>query len=282
MNFTFWISCGFFLQPQEHVLQGGHADSIVDNSLLRAAVEATEQICRDKVKHRDTIRDRYKISPETTLVQLSQPDWSISHDRELNKAMNCQDTKMWRNTKLPEPSLMEAVSLLSTNISDCFHYLGDGQAEVMGPGGEKWAQSSTGCVGISLISLFPFNRKRTPSNPVQPAEFVTANSRKAFVAQYDLKCMIKLWGKPKLQWFSSPDVTPLKKSPFAFLLPCICLYFFFFSMDNSHFHIHYLGIYSHFLRAVYISVHIGCVLTRWHWGCILSPGMSHSPGHRTH
>lgn len=44
--------------------------------------------------------------------------------------MNFQDTKVWRNTKLPELSLMEGVLLLSIGISDCFHPPWDGQAEV--------------------------------------------------------------------------------------------------------------------------------------------------------
>lgn len=75
---------------------------------------------------------------------------------------------MWRSTKLPEPSLMEGVFLLSTSISDCFHLLWD---EVVGTVAEKWAQSSAGCVGFPLISAFSFNRKRTELSVTHVAQF---------------------------------------------------------------------------------------------------------------
>lgn len=54
---TFLIHCGFFLQPQEDILQGCHANSVIDNSLVRAAVEATEQICRTEIIQ---VRSRFR------------------------------------------------------------------------------------------------------------------------------------------------------------------------------------------------------------------------------
>lgn len=67
---TFLSQCGFFFQPQENILQGCHANSIIDNSPVGAAVEATEQIC---VTQRPSVPSGFlheHVSRDQTLVQL--------------------------------------------------------------------------------------------------------------------------------------------------------------------------------------------------------------------
>lgn len=128
---TFLSQCGFFFQPQENILQGCHANSIIDNSPVGAAVEATEQIC---VTQRPSVPAGFLHKHVSRDQTLSAAEVS----RERGKALTARMQNIWREPK---------AAIHINHVSD---YASGAAA---GPWGCQTERGTRGWVSICLLLL---------------------------------------------------------------------------------------------------------------------------------